>query len=94
MTSYEPPQAREEPDVFEDLYIIEHALAQLKESYRQVIVLRHIDNFSVQETSKILGWSESKVTTLDQRAMSKLRELFGASGKEVEIRNEVRTQHS
>ncbi|MBO1914946.1 RNA polymerase sigma factor, partial [Microvirga sp. 3-52] len=37
------------------------ALSRLKSSYREVIILRKIKEFSIRETSEILNWSEGKV---------------------------------
>ncbi|WP_327606106.1 RNA polymerase sigma factor [Virgibacillus tibetensis] len=44
------------------------ALSRLKPSYREVIVLRKIKEFSTRETSEILNWSEGKVKTTLYRA--------------------------
>ncbi|MBP3041420.1 RNA polymerase sigma factor [Bacillaceae bacterium Marseille-Q3522] len=48
------------------------ALANLKESYRKVIILRKIKGFSTKETAEILHWSESKVKTTLFRALPAL----------------------
>ncbi|WP_236026634.1 RNA polymerase sigma factor [Alicyclobacillus suci] len=64
-------------------YEVEEALNQLKDTYRQVVVLRYIENFSTQETSEILGWSETKVRTTAHRALIRLREILGAHSEEV-----------
>ncbi|QSO48750.1 RNA polymerase sigma factor [Alicyclobacillus mengziensis] len=52
---------------------LEDSLMALKKTYRQVFVLRHIEDLSVSQTAKILGWSESKVRTTDYRAVRKLQ---------------------
>lgn len=67
----------------EQLYL-EESLLTLKETYRQVFVLRHVEELSIQDTAQILGWSESKVTTTDHRAITKLRQAFGISVKGVD----------
>jgi len=51
---------------FQELY---RAIHRLKESYREVIILRQIKEFSIVETSEILGWSESKVKNTLSRAL-------------------------
>lgn len=53
----------------EELYNI---LCKLKESYREVIILRKIKEFSIMETCQILGWSESKVKNTLSRALKAL----------------------
>jgi len=71
----------EHEDYSEEQLYLEESLKALKETYRQVFVLRHIEELSIQDTAKILGWSESKVTTTDHRAITKLRQSFGDSEK-------------
>ncbi|MCM3741435.1 RNA polymerase sigma factor [Oceanobacillus luteolus] len=48
------------------------ALSKLKSSYREVIILRKIKEFSIRETSEILNWSEGKVKTTLYRAIPAL----------------------
>jgi RNA polymerase sigma-70 factor, ECF subfamily len=64
-------------DYPEEIHLLEDAILELKPTYRQVFVLRHVQNYSVQETATILHWSTSKVTTTDQRAIEKLRAILG-----------------
>lgn len=54
----------------EQLYL---ALQQLKPSYREVILLRKLKDFSTKETAIILGWSESKVKMNLKRALKAMR---------------------
>lgn len=67
----------------ETTLILEEALAQLKDSYRHVFTLRHVQRYSVEETSRLLGWSQSKVRITDHRAIAKLRGILGLSFQEV-----------
>ena len=53
-----------------ELYL---AIGRLKRSYRDVIVLRKIKEFSIKETSDILGWSESKVKVNLSRGIQALK---------------------
>lgn len=53
----------------EQLY---RAIQQLKPSYRNVIILRKLKEFSTKETAQILNWSESKVKMTLKRALDKL----------------------
>jgi RNA polymerase sigma-70 factor, ECF subfamily len=68
---------------------VEAALGQLSDEYREVVVLRHIENLSVQHTAKILGWSEKKVHNTTHRAIMKLREIFGSNSEEVKMNHGV-----
>lgn len=83
LANCDPPYTRDEAVDPETILAVEEALSRLKTEYRQVIVLRHIEGFSVQESARILGWSESKVTTTHQRAIKRLRDLLTIRSEEV-----------
>ncbi|UFU00639.1 RNA polymerase sigma factor [Radiobacillus kanasensis] len=61
------------------------AILKLKPSYREVIILRKIEGFSVQDTAQILKWSESKVKTTLLRALRTLEKQLS----EEEYLNEI-----
>lgn len=67
-------------EIKEESSEIYKALAQLKTSFRQVIILRKIKRFSIQETAQILGWSESKVKSTLHRATKKLEKNLVEGG--------------
>ena len=56
---------------------------RMKPAYRDVIVLRFVMDMSITATSKILGWSESRVKVTQHRALrevrSALQPLMGGS---------------
>lgn len=54
----------------EQLY---RAIQQLKPSYKHVIILRKLKEFSTAETAFILNWSESKVKMTLKRALVALK---------------------
>ena len=56
---------------------IRDALNQLKRGYREVLILRYVNELSVHETALTLGWSEKKVRNTSHRAMLKLRKILG-----------------
>lgn len=60
--------AREEHNVF-----LEH-ITRLKRSYKDVLVLRLINELSFKEIADTLHWSEAKVKTTYYRAIRKLKE--------------------
>lgn len=53
-----------------------NALQQLKDEYREVIILRYIEEMSVGETAKVLGKSKGAVRVLLHRALKALREIM------------------
>jgi RNA polymerase sigma-70 factor (ECF subfamily) len=57
-------------DQTEQLY---KSLQQLKPSYRHVIILRKLKEFSTAESALVLNWSESKVKMTLKRALAELK---------------------
>lgn len=79
---------------------LEDALSKLKPDYRQVFLLRCIQDHTVEDTAAILDWTQGKVKTNLHRAIQELRKILGAEadttsklGKEGE-RNEHRGEGS
>ncbi|MEK3933735.1 sigma-70 family RNA polymerase sigma factor [Sporosarcina sp. FSL W7-1349] len=61
------------------------AIQQLKPSYRHVIILRKLKEFSTEETALVLNWSESKVKMTLKRALEKLKIEMSKGGVTSEI---------
>jgi RNA polymerase sigma-70 factor (ECF subfamily) len=53
-----------------------NALIKIKDTYRNVLILRKIKGFSIEETAIILGWSESKVKSTQLRAINALKKTL------------------
>lgn len=77
----EHEQAR--PSLFEEFAQLEdkrrlyEAIYALKLSYRDVIIYRQIEGYSVHETAQILGWSTVKVVNTQRSAMQQLEKTLG-----------------
>jgi RNA polymerase sigma-70 factor (ECF subfamily) len=56
---------------------VQAALAQLPPRDREVLVLRHLEQLSTQETAAVLGISPGAVKTRHLRAVERLRGLLG-----------------
>lgn len=54
-----------------------NALQQIKTNYREVVILRYIEQYSVKETAEILNTTEAKVKNDTARGLKALRELLG-----------------
>ena len=68
--------------------VLDRAVAHLPETLRIVFVLRDIEDLSIQETSQVLGLSETAVKTRLLRARLRLREeLSSYYGHQVEKRS-------
>ncbi|WP_430787396.1 RNA polymerase sigma factor [Virgibacillus flavescens] len=59
---------------------IHSALRNIKRTYRDVIILRKIKEFSISESARILGWSENKVKITLFRGMKALRKELEKEG--------------
>jgi RNA polymerase sigma-70 factor (ECF subfamily) len=65
----------------EDLSQLYAALSRLKKDYRDVLILRKVDECSIKETAYILGWTEAMVKTKMTRGFEALRkEFYGKEG--------------
>lgn len=77
-----PEQIVELHEQHEQLY---RAIQRLKPTYRHVVILRKIKEFSTAETANILNWSESKVKMTLKRALSELKDELIKRGDTHEI---------
>ena len=57
-----------------DLEEVKKALQKIREEYREIIILRFVEEMSVKETAEILGKSEGAVRVLLHRAVAALKE--------------------
>lgn len=80
MKKDERPQPEDILEMREDIRELYKALGRMKKNYREVIILRKIKEFSIEETSLILNWSESKVKTTLHRAMKQLEQELNEEG--------------
>ena len=77
--SYSPEDELIRKDGTERLY---YALANLKKDYRDVLLLRKINESSIKETAYILGWTEIKVKSTMARAFAALKkEMLEREGR-------------
>lgn len=67
------PLPEEIIQIKEESYELYKAIGDLKDTHRKVIILRKIKGFSIEDTAKILNWSESKVKSTLFRAIPALK---------------------
>lgn len=65
----------EQVDVKLDLKLVEAGLSKLKDEYKEVIMLRYINELSISEIAEVLGKSKGSVRVLAHRALSTLKSL-------------------
>jgi len=58
-----------------EIEIIKSKLFELKDEYREVIVLRYIEELSVKEIAEVLNKTKGNVNVLSHRALKALREI-------------------
>lgn len=56
--------------------MILNAINQMKESYRDVVILRGLKEFDIKETADILHWNENIVRVTYHRALKKLGDIL------------------
>ncbi len=59
-----------------EIELVKKKLLELKEEYREVIILRYIEEFSISEIAKILDKSKGNVRVLIHRALKALKDLL------------------
>jgi len=64
-----------EMEINSDFGNIQKKLLDLKDEYREIIVLRFIDELSIKEISSVIGKPKNNVRVLVHRALKALREL-------------------
>jgi RNA polymerase sigma-70 factor, ECF subfamily len=74
------PLPEEVIQIKEESYELYKAISELKDTYRKVIVLRKIKDFSIEDTAAILSWSESKVKSTLFRAIPELKKQLLKEG--------------
>ena len=60
----------------DEIYRMYQCLESCTLAQKQVIILRYLQQFSIKETAKILGWTGSKVKTTQHRAMKALEQCM------------------
>lgn len=86
LSSYDYATAASDPSPYNMVAFTEterelyNSLDKLKKSYKDVIVLRKLKEFSIKDTAEILGWSESKVKITLFRAMADLKKQLEKEG--------------
>ncbi len=63
-----------------ELETVEKYLDQLKDEYRDVLLLRHVESFSLDEIATIMQKSSSNVRVILHRATKRLKELMHDNG--------------
>src|SRR3989338_2207570 len=64
-----------------DLLVLESKLPELKDEYREVIILRFINELSIKEIAEVLDKSRGNVRILIYRSLNALKELLSQDEK-------------
>jgi RNA polymerase sigma-70 factor (ECF subfamily) len=62
-------------EINSDFGLLEKKMKDLKDEYREVIILRFIDELSIKEISSVIGKPKNNVRVLIHRSLKALREL-------------------
>ncbi len=63
-------------DLPENTILLDEALSCLKPQYKTVLLLRFYQDFSIKQTSKVMGVPENTVKTYTRRALTELKKLI------------------
>ncbi|MEK7557829.1 MAG: RNA polymerase sigma factor [Patescibacteria group bacterium] len=63
-------------EIIFDLTVVETRFPELKDEYREIIVLHFINELSIKEIAKILGKSNGNIRVLIHRAVKALKDLM------------------
>ncbi len=63
-------------EINSDMEAVQKNLTKLKDEYKEVLVLRYINELSFKEIAKITGKSKTNLRVLSHRALKSLRELM------------------
>ena len=77
----ESDNPQEKIDRAADLELIKSKLPLLKEEYREIIIMRFINDLSIEEIAEISEKSNGNVRVILHRALTALRELVEQDGK-------------
>lgn len=64
----------------EDIYVIKQCLSELKPEEKDILLLRIVDGYSIEETSKLLNKPIGTIKSMQYRAIVKLRERLSKNG--------------
>ncbi len=59
-----------------DIELVKKILEELDEGYRDVIIMRYIEDMSIKEIAKILGETENNISVKVHRGIAKVKEKF------------------
>ena len=77
------PTPEQFTEMNEELRQLLSALEECTGDQKMVVVMRYMQQLSVQETAEILGWTVAKVKTTQHRALKNLRQIMERyNGKE------------
>jgi RNA polymerase sigma-70 factor (ECF subfamily) len=65
-----------------DMDMMYEILKELKEEYREIILLKHVEDLSTREIGEILNKNNNAVRTQLSRAMQSLKELVSSNNDE------------
>jgi len=77
----ESQDAHEKIEQEDDINLIKSQLPFLKEEYREIIVMRFVNDLSLEEISDITGKTKGNIRVILHRALNALRELIEEAKK-------------
>lgn len=82
------PLPEEIAELNDEMKAIYNSLNQCTVDQRMVLILRHVQVLSINETAEVLGWTASKVKTTQHRALKAVRAVLEESIRKEECYDE------
>lgn len=83
------PNAAKAMELKTDILVLETKLPELKDEYREVIILRFVNELSIKEIADILDKSKGNIRVLIFRALKALKELLDNEENSLSLRGDL-----
>jgi RNA polymerase sigma-70 factor, ECF subfamily len=77
----EKQDLKKQSEILSDMEMVREGLAKLKDEYREIILLRFVDELSFAEISEVTGKAAGNVRVLTFRALQALKEILEEKNK-------------
>lgn len=84
MLTDEKQDLEKQSEILSDMNLIKEGLSQLKDEYREIILLRFVDELSFAEISEVTGKAAGNVRVLTFRALQALKEILDVKNKKID----------
>lgn len=81
------PRWQEKIEARVDLTIIDNAIQQIPEQYQEIIMLRFMEELTIEEIAQVLEKNKNNIYVMIHRALNSLREILEEKGHTATVKN-------